>query len=93
MFMNIIMFACLYPSILIVFLVMNGQSSRNAKMLFGVRVTEELLEQKEIAGIRKQYKRGVRNILILFMVIPPFFFLTKHVSIQFTLWMIWFLGG
>lgn len=93
MVMNIIMFACLYPSILIVFLVMNGQSSRNAKMLFGVRVTEELLDREEIAGIRKQYKKGVRNTLILFMVIPPLFFFAKHVSIQFTLWMIWFLGG
>lgn len=93
MLMNIIMSTCLYPTILIVFLVMNGQSSKNAKMLFGVRTTKELLEQPELDDIRKQYKKGVRNILILFMVIPPFFFFTKHVSIQFSLWMIWFLGG
>ena len=93
MIMNVIMALSMYPTMLILFFVMKHLASSNKKLYFGVHLDDELRRAPEGMQADKNYRRRMLLVGIILAVIPCFFFFSHHVSIQFTLWMAWFLGG
>lgn len=93
MILNILMFALMYPTVLILCLVFKYSMGSRKKMVYGVHLPKELMDSPELTKTDQTYKRSFRKILLLIAVIPPFFFLIRHVSLQFTAWMLWFTAA
>lgn len=93
MLMNILLGATMYPSLIIVFFVEKTQSFKNRNMIFGVRLPEEMQDSEPVRQIMTAYNKQMKMILIAMLLSPILCFFTHYTSIQFTLWMVWFLGG
>lgn len=93
MLMNILLGATMYPSLIIVFFVVKTQSFKNRNMIFGVRLPEEMQDSEPVRQITTAYNKQMKMILIALLLSPILCFFTHYTSIQFTLWMVWFLGG
>ena len=89
MIMNIIMLICMYPVIFIIYYFLRNVGNKNAKYVFGVSDVKGLRESETVEEINKVYKKQQKNILLVFMVLPVFCFLTKYMSIQILIWIIW----
>lgn len=93
MLMNIILGATMYPSLIIVFFVVKSQVFKNGKVIFGVRLPDEMQNSEAVSQIIACYQKQMKRILIALLISPILWFFTRYTSIQFTLWMVWFLGG
>ena len=89
MIMNIIMLICMYQVIFIIYYFLRNVGNKNAKYVFGVSDVKGLRESETVEEINKVYKKQQKNILLVFMVLPVFCFLTKYMSIQILIWIIW----
>ena len=91
MIMNIILGATLYPTMFIVYLVVTHTVKKGGTILYGVRMEKEWLESETYLATDRCYRKQMRTLLLLAAILPVFAFFTPYVSIQFTIWMVWFV--
>ena len=97
MLLNIILFIGMYPIVFILYFVSKWSSTNRNGTVFGLCVpgdkalAEEFYRQVDEKEI--WYRRRMRNIFILLLIIPLPTFVIPYVSIQFTIWMLWLLCG
>ena len=91
MIINILMFIMMYPVMLILYVVLLNCGKPGRGIAFGVTMKSEWFQDAEVEKITKEYYHEMKRNLIIFAVIPFSFLLISHVSIQLTLWMLWFL--
>ncbi len=92
MLMNIIFSICLYPVILILWIVFKKSGKNTKRFVFGVKLTKEQKESDEVKRIHKEYDRNFWILLVATIWIPLLAFAFDKVSVQFTIWMVWFLA-
>ncbi len=93
MIMNLIMLVTMYPTILIIFFVFKYVGKSNRRYVFGVTLEKDQKDLEEVKKITKSYDKQMWWWLLGTCWIPFLAFLTNYVSIQFTIWMMWFLGA
>lgn len=88
--LNIMMAACMYPVILLIYYFMRKASNNKDNLIFGVRGTKEWISKKEVADsiedIRKEYKKQVDMWTLIIALIPIVCFFIKYISIQVMIW-------
>ncbi len=87
------MAATLYPSLILVFFVVKSQAFKNSKTVFGVHLPTELQNSEAVKQITLNYNKQMKRFLIIFLITPVICLFSRHTSIQFSIWMIWFLAG
>lgn len=97
MLLNIILFIGMYPIVFILYFVLKWSSTNRSGTVFGLCVPKDkaLAEEfyKQVDEKELWYRRRMRNIFIILLIIPLPTFAIPYVSIQFTIWMFWLLGG
>lgn len=97
MLLNIILFVSMYPVVLIIYFVLKYSGKNRNGTVFGLCVPKdkELAEEFHQQVQEKQiwYQRRMRTTLILLLLAPLVSFAIPHVSIQFTIWMLWLIVG
>lgn len=91
--MNIIFMATMYPTMLILGLVFRNYMKPKSSMQYGIHLPAELVGGEEMEKVDDSFKKSFRTVMLFLIIVPPFFFFLKHFSLQFTAWMIWFMGG
>ena len=89
MIMFLIMGVCTYPIILLLYVMINGQSKPRGGLLFGARLQEYLAKEVEVEGICRKFKKELRIATLVMALIPLTFLLIPWVSIQLFLWVLW----
>lgn len=89
--MNIIMAVGLYPVLLIMYFVMKHTALPKNGMAFGSKMKSEWLKDSGVDIIKTEYLQEMRICFWSLVVLPLVAFLTKHVSVQLTIWMMWLL--
>lgn len=91
MIMNLIMTCTMLPTMLIVVAVFYFMGKEKDRYVFGVTLSKEQRKSDEVTQIEKQYKKEFWLLFGTTIWLPLLAFLTSYVSIQFTIWMLWFL--
>lgn len=89
--LNIIFFVTMYPVLFLIYFVLKMQYKQNDNYLFSVSVDPAWLEDEDVKNIIKTFKKQMNISLVILIFLPFTSLLTKHSSIQFTIWMIWLL--
>lgn len=97
MLLNIMFFVSMYPIIFILYFVLKWNGKSRNGTVFGLCVPKEKEAAEEFFRQVDQkqawYQHRMKMTLAVFAVIPLACFVTPHVSIQFTIWMLWLLAG
>lgn len=97
MLLNIILFIGMYPIVFILYFVLKWSSTNRNGTVFGLCVPKDkaLAEEfyKQVDEKELWYRRRMRNIFIILLIVPLSTFAIPYVSIQFTIWTLWMLGG
>ena len=91
MIVNIIMFFTMYPVLLVLYFCFRGQYQYADGCLFAVNMKPEWIKEPEVAAIVEKFRREMKQYFIFLLIVPLSSFLTKHMSIQLTIWMMWIL--
>lgn len=91
MMMNILLGTTMYPVIFIMCILCKVIGSRKDKMIFGVHLGNELKTDERVSAATKKFNKETLWLTLAIAIVPISFFFTKHASVQFTLWMMWFL--
>ena len=91
MLVNIIMFFTMYPVLLVLYFCFRGQYQYADGCLFAVNMKPEWIKEPEVAAIVEKFRREMKQYFIFLLIVPLSSFLTKHMSIQLTIWMMWIL--
>lgn len=86
---NIIMAACMYPALLLLYAVLWAQGKPRAGLLFGARLQEGWTKDTGLEQVGRRFKRQMLIALLALGVIPLGFLLIPYSSICYTLWMVW----
>lgn len=89
-FYIIFIFTC-YPLLLMMYYLLRNAKDRNS-WCFGVTLNRERKKDPEVEAIDVEYRRNLKNAMIVFAIMPISLFFIKHVSIIFTFWMVWVLA-
>ncbi len=86
---NIFMVLCLYPFILIMYVLVKNEAMDKDKLLFGVTLTKEQFADATVQAVEKSYRRQMRMWLVILLLMPiPLLFLPWF-SIFLSGWMLW----
>lgn len=91
MIVNIIMFFTMYPVLLVLYFCFRGQYQYADGCLFAVNMKPEWIKEPEVAAIVEKFRREMKQYFIFLLIVPLSSFLTKYISIQLTIWMMWIL--
>lgn len=91
MILNILMSITLWPTALIVFLVVYKCAMSTKKTFFGATLSPEKIKSEEAREIVKSFKKENRIFILSTFWIPVIAYFTDYVSIQFTIWISWFM--
>ena len=95
MLINLLMAACMYPTLLIVFVVLKNEVKsavkRPGKMitLFGIELGHERMADPEVDEIMAKFDREMKLMFIIIAIFPVSAFFVPWFSISFTIWMMW----
>lgn len=85
----IIMAACMYPVLLILYGVMRYYGRPRGGVMFGAQLQLGLEKEPEVAEISRRFKREVTLWLLILAVIPLATLPVPYMSISVTFWMVW----
>ncbi len=91
MALNIIMAACMYPTLLIIYAVFRGYRNYENHRMFGVTVRKEWMQEDEayLLGLQKKYLRYLNLFTLFAGIVPISCFFINRVSIQALIWCMW----
>ena len=81
----------MYPVLLVLYFCFRGQYQYADGCLFAVNMKPEWIKEPEVAAIVEKFRREMKQYFIFLLIVPLSSFLTKHMSIQLTIWMMWIL--
>lgn len=93
MVMFLIMAACMYPVLLILYAVVRSQAKPGSGLLFGARLPEWLCEEPEVEQICRRFKKKLNLCLLVLALVPLAFLPIRYVSISTLLWMLWLFAA
>ena len=97
MLFNIIMFIGMYPVVFIMYFVLKLNVKNRGGTVFGLCVPKDKDFAEEFYGQVNQrkewYQYRMKQILFLLLVLPLITLKIPYVSLQFTFWMFWLVGG
>lgn len=89
--LNIIFWLTCYPLIFLMYFLLRNARDKNS-WCFGVVLSKEWKKDPEVDLIDIEYRKNLKNMMIVFAVLPFFTLVMEHMSILFTFWMIWILA-
>lgn len=93
MILNIIFFVTMYPIVFLLYFVFLNTYKNSRDDLFSVTMEEEWKKDPKVIGVSDKYRKEMRACLIVLLLIPLCSLLTKHFSLQFTIWIFWLLAA
>ena len=91
MLVNFMMFLMMYPVMILVYYVMMKSAEPKNGIAFGAVIKKEWMKDEGIAAITAEFFHTMKRNLLLLALLPFSCLLTKRVSIQITIWMMWLL--
>ena len=88
--LNIIFWLTCYPLVFLLYFLLRNARDKNS-WCFGVVLSKEWKKDPEVDLIDIEYRKNLKNMMIVFAVLPFFTLFMKHMSFLFTFWMIWIL--
>lgn len=88
---NIFMFICIYPTLLILYFSQKSAGEAKSGALLGIRYSSEWLSKEELTQIQQTYRRRMKRYTIALALSPLAFLPIPYFSISITLWMAWLL--
>lgn len=88
--LNIIFIVTCYPILFLMYFLLKNAGDRN-NWCFGVTLTKEQKKHPTIVEIDVDYKKKMKNGMIVMAIVPVITFFIPYMSIGFTIWMIWIL--
>lgn len=90
-FLNIIFMVTCYPIIFIMYFMLRNAKDKNS-WCFGATLSRELKKDPAIEAIDAEYRKTLKNSMIVLGIIPIATFFTPYISIVFSIWMYWILA-
>lgn len=91
MAVNIMMFVMLYPVVFVLYFAFRRAYRYENGCLFAVNMEKEWIKEPEVEAVVEKFGKEMKHDLILLALIPFCSLLTKHMSIQLSIWMMWIL--
>lgn len=88
---NFIFLLTCYPIVFLLYFFLRNARSHNG-WCFGVSLTKEWKKDPEIDKVDVEYRKNLKNTMIVFGIAPFLTLFIKHMSISFSYWMIWVLA-
>ena len=88
---NIIFLVTCYPIVFILYFFLRNARNHNG-WCFGASLSMEWKKDPEVDAIDVEYRKNLKNTMIVFGIAPFVTLFMKHMSISFTYWMIWVLA-
>ena len=93
MTMFLLMGACMYPVLLILYAIMRYYGKLRSGLLFGVRMQPGWEQQPEVEDICRQFRKEMLIWLLVLAVIPVATLPIPYMSISTSFWLIWCFGA
>ena len=90
--LNIIFFVTTYPILFLMYFFIVKNNVYENHFLFSVTMEDEWIQREEIKKIYSDFRKQMRILLVILLIIPFTSLLSKHFSIQLTIWMMWVLA-
>lgn len=90
---NIILIVCLYPFVLLMYVLLKNEATPKKKMYYGVTLTKEQQKTPEAEQIAKEYQKQMRWGLGILMLMPLPMVFIPWFSIFMCFWMVWMLAS
>lgn len=87
---NIIFMVSCYPIIFLMYFLLRNAKDRNG-WCFGATLNKELKKEPAVEAIDVEYRKNLKNSMLVLGVIPFICFFIPYISIGFTIWMVWIL--
>lgn len=88
---NLIFLITCYPIVFLLYFFLRNARNHNG-WCFGVSMSKEWKTDPEVDAIDVEYRKNLKNTMIVFGVAPFVTLFMKHMSISFSYWMIWILA-
>jgi len=88
--LNIIFLVTCYPIIFLLYFLLRNAKDNNS-WCFGATLSREWKKDPEVEAIDVEYRKNLKNTMIVFAILPIATFFMKHISISFAFWMVWIL--
>ena len=88
---NFIFLLTCYPIVFLLYFFLRNARNHNG-WCFGASLTREWKMDPEVDAIDVEYRKNLKNTMIVFGIAPFMTLFMKHMSISFTYWMIWILA-
>lgn len=89
-FFNIIFAITCYPILFIMYFMLRNAKDKNS-WCFGATLSREYKKDPAVEAIDAEYRKNLKNSMIVLGVIPIIAFFTPYISIVFSIWMYWIL--
>lgn len=93
MMLFILMGACMYPVLLILYAIMRYYGKPRAGLLFGARMQPGWEQEPEVEAIRRQFRKEMLIWLLILAVVPIVTLPIPYMSISTSFWLIWCFGA
>lgn len=91
MALNIIFGVTCYPIIFLMYFLLRNAKDKN-NWCFGATLSKELKKHPDVEAIDKEYRKNLKNGMIVMGIIPLVTYFIPYMSIGFTIWMVWILA-
>lgn len=91
--MFLIMGACMYPVLLILYAIMRYYGKPRAGLLFGARMQPGWEQEPEVEAIRRRFRKEMLIWLLVLAVVPIVTLPIPYMSISTSFWLIWCFGA
>lgn len=88
--LNIIFSVSCYPILFLMYFLLRNAKDKNS-WCFGATLNKELKSDSAVEAIDVEYRKNLKNSIIILGIIPVVTFFIPYMSIGFTIWMIWIL--
>ena len=91
MALNIIFGVTCYPIIFLMYFLLRNAKDKN-NWCFGATLSKELKKHPDVEAIDKEYRKNLKNGMVIMGIIPVVTYFIPYMSIGFTIWMVWILA-
>lgn len=88
--LNIIFMVTCYPIIFLMYFLLRNAGDKNS-WCFGATLSKEMKKDPAVVAIDQEYRKILKNSMILLGLLPIVVFFIPYESISFSFWMIWIL--
>ena len=89
-FLNVIFMLTCYPIIFLMYFLLRNAKDKNG-WCFGATLSKEWKRNPAVEAIDIDYRKNLKNSMIILGIIPFVCFFIPYMSIGFTIWMVWIL--